>query len=159
MSSISFPSSLLKLWKLWFAEFGEWCSRADSNRDALRHRLLRPACLPIPSREHGSPKVIERSSTIQALRLARAAGQLRTALSQRCLERAPAGAGRSGTGRSGKEKNARIKKGATIAYLVKPGDTLMKISFEVFGDLRRWREIYNLTNQFINKRRCVLLSS
>ena len=29
--------------------FGEaWCPGADSNRYAVRHRLLRPACLPIP---------------------------------------------------------------------------------------------------------------
>lgn len=28
-------------------------------------------------------------------------------------------------------------------YAVKPGDTLMKIAFEKYGDLTRWREIYN----------------
>ncbi len=32
----------------------------------------------------------------------------------------------------------------TQTYTVKKGDTLMKIAFEQFGDLYRWREIYSL---------------
>jgi nucleoid-associated protein YgaU len=34
------------------------------------------------------------------------------------------------------------KDGKTQQYKVKPGDTLMKISFEMFGNLYRWKEIY-----------------
>jgi LysM repeat protein len=33
--------------------------------------------------------------------------------------------------------------GGTKKYVVKPGDTLMKISFESFGNVYRWREILN----------------
>jgi nucleoid-associated protein YgaU len=32
--------------------------------------------------------------------------------------------------------------GGAVAYTVKPGDTLMKIAFENYGSLYRWREIY-----------------
>ncbi len=37
-----------------------------------------------------------------------------------------------------------------IDYRVKEGDTLMKIAFEVFGDLTRWREILELNKEVIN---------
>ena len=33
-------------------QLNKWCSRTDSNCYALRHWFLRPACLPIPPREH-----------------------------------------------------------------------------------------------------------
>lgn len=36
-----------------------------------------------------------------------------------------------------------------IEYRVKEGDTLMKIAFEVFGDLTRWREIHDLNKEWI----------
>lgn len=43
--------------------------------------------------------------------------------------------------------NARGKKNygsnGTITYVVKSNDTLMKIAFEIFGNLYRWREIYD----------------
>ncbi len=35
----------------------------------------------------------------------------------------------------------RGKDGGTLTYRVKPSDTLMKIAFDVLGDLRRWHEI------------------
>jgi nucleoid-associated protein YgaU len=37
-----------------------------------------------------------------------------------------------------------------IDYRVKEGDTLMKIAFEIFGDLTRWREILELNKEVIN---------
>ena len=37
-----------------------------------------------------------------------------------------------------------------ILYKVKTGDTLMKISFEVFGNVYRWREIYNTNKSKIS---------
>ena len=37
----------------------------------------------------------------------------------------------------------------TIQYIVKEGDTLMKIAFQVFGDLNRWKEIYELNQNKI----------
>jgi hypothetical protein len=39
------------------------------------------------------------------------------------------------------KKAAGKKDRGTVTYRVKPYDTLMKISFALFGDLRRWREI------------------
>src|SRR4051812_10674012 len=35
-----------------FAAKIKWCPGADSNRYTVRHRLLRPACLPIPPPGH-----------------------------------------------------------------------------------------------------------
>lgn len=37
-----------------------------------------------------------------------------------------------------------------IDYRVKEGDTLMKIAFEVFGDLTRWREIHDLNQEVVS---------
>lgn len=38
-------------------------------------------------------------------------------------------------------------KGETVKYTVKYGDTLMKIAFEKYGDLYRWREIYDANKE------------
>lgn len=38
-----------------------------------------------------------------------------------------------------------------INHTVRPGDTLMKIAFEVYGDLFRWKEIYEENKQKIKK--------
>ena len=42
-----------------------------------------------------------------------------------------------------KSKSARSGPVSNEDYTVKPDDTLMKISFEKFGNVYRWREIYN----------------
>jgi len=43
-----------------------------------------------------------------------------------------------GSHSSGQKTGGEVKK-----YVVKPGDTLMKISFESYGNVYRWREILN----------------
>ena len=40
-------------------------------------------------------------------------------------------------------------KSHTIIYTVKSGDTLMKVSFNVFGDLTRWREVYDANKKLV----------
>lgn len=40
-----------------------------------------------------------------------------------------------------KRRPAQNKKGSS-QYIIQPGDTLMKISFENYGDIERWREIF-----------------
>lgn len=44
---------------------------------------------------------------------------------------------------------SKIKNGRTEKYKVKNGDTLMKISFEKYGTLYRWREIFNSNREKI----------
>jgi nucleoid-associated protein YgaU len=63
------------------------------------------------------------------------------------IERSPAG--EVGSEKKTPKSAQKRKKGASIAYVVKPGDTLMKIAFEVFGDLRRWREIHALNRESV----------
>lgn len=41
------------------------------------------------------------------------------------------------------QQAAAARTGKTVEYKVRTGDTLMKISFEKFGNIYRWREIYN----------------
>jgi nucleoid-associated protein YgaU len=42
------------------------------------------------------------------------------------------------------EKLSPIEEGKIVIYRVKSGDTLMKISFETYANVYRWREIYRL---------------
>ena len=44
---------------------------------------------------------------------------------------------------------ARPRSGKVEEYKVRSGDTLMKISFEKFGNIYRWREIYNRNRERI----------
>ncbi len=53
----------------------------------------------------------------------------------------PAAPGKSRV-RGGHNKPS-VGSGETKTYVVKPGDTLMKISFESYGNVYRWREILN----------------
>jgi nucleoid-associated protein YgaU len=54
-------------------------------------------------------------------------------------------------GLSGAARGPASADGAQIIdYRVKEGDTLMKIAFEVFGDLTRWREILELNQEVIH---------
>ncbi len=39
--------------------------------------------------------------------------------------------------------------GKEVDYVVQPGDTLMKISFQLLGDLSRWQEIYSANRTVI----------
>ncbi len=45
--------------------------------------------------------------------------------------------------------SSRPRGGKTEEYKVRAGDTLMKISFEKFGNIYRWREIYNKNRERI----------
>lgn len=40
------------------------------------------------------------------------------------------------------KKVAQSPEGATDRYTVQPGDTLMKIAFETYGDLYKWKDLY-----------------
>ena len=53
-----------------------WCPRGDSNPHAVKHRLLRPACLPIPPPGHGQEGQQTRS---------RHMGQEISRISMRCV--------------------------------------------------------------------------
>lgn len=46
--------------------------------------------------------------------------------------------------------SSRTRSGKTEEYKVRSGDTLMKISFEKFGNIYRWREIYNRNRERIS---------
>ena len=46
-----------------------WCGRRDSNPQGLRHRILNPACLPIPPRPRGAPHVPQRPARRQSASL------------------------------------------------------------------------------------------
>jgi nucleoid-associated protein YgaU len=40
--------------------------------------------------------------------------------------------------------------GQTVSYTVRSGDTLMKLAFETYGDVNRWREIYNANQSVLS---------
>lgn len=48
-----------------------------------------------------------------------------------------------------KGPSSRRPAGATEKYKVKNGDTLMKIAFEKYGNVYRWREVYNTNKSLI----------
>lgn len=50
-------------------------------------------------------------------------------------------------------KDAAVMKTNTAYgdYVVKKGDTLMKVAFQVYGDVKRWRDIYRLNFFRLNK--------
>ena len=63
----------------------------------------------------------------------------------------------SGGGKDSSSNGAMVGRGPASAdgaqiidYRVKEGDTLMKIAFEVFGDLTRWREIHDLNKEVVS---------
>jgi nucleoid-associated protein YgaU len=47
------------------------------------------------------------------------------------------------------KKHSAVPAGDGVAYQVKKGDTLMKIAFEQYGDLYRWKEIYEANRENI----------
>ncbi len=52
-----------RLFYCWFEHFDIWCARGDLNPYIFRHRLLRPACLPVPP-----PARLNKISQISTLR-------------------------------------------------------------------------------------------
>ena len=56
---------------------------------------------------------------------------------------------KDGSSDKGPNDNNVSGKGKKISYQVQHGDTLMKISFEKYGNVYRWREIYNINKDTI----------
>jgi nucleoid-associated protein YgaU len=50
---------------------------------------------------------------------------------------------------TGEHKKGKKRVGKTERYKVRRGDTLMKISFDKYGNMFRWREIYNSNKKVI----------